>query len=362
MASIGKRPDGVWRARYRDGGGREHARHFKRKVDAQRWIDEVTASIVTGAYVDPRAGKVTFDSYFAEWASRQIWAPMTEVQNDLVRRSVPFGNMPMASIRRSHLEEWVRAMTTVYAPTTIATRVNVVRAALKAAVVDRVIATDPSPGLRLPRRRRPEAAMELPGIAMVAALLNAAEDRMRAYIGVCAFAGLRLGEASGLKVSDIDFSDGRSTSNAKYNDGAGVQQRFGRRSTDRSGPSSFRTGARLLAVHVERHGAASEGWLFFTGDGRPLPPTTVNSWWKRTASPEAAEVDGVHLHGLRHFYASGLIADGCDVVTVQRALGHRSATVTLNTYAHLWPTAEDRTRSAASNLAALVLGTAADSA
>jgi hypothetical protein len=30
-------------------------------------------------------------------------------------------------------------------------------------------------------------------------------------------------------------------------------------------------------------------------------------------------VSGVELHDLRHFYASGLIASGCDVVTVQRA-------------------------------------------
>ncbi|MFT4289380.1 MAG: hypothetical protein QM595_17215, partial [Nocardioides sp.] len=37
-------------------------------------------------------------------------------------------------------------------------------------------------------------------------------------------------------------------------------------------------------------------------------------------------------------------------VTVQRALGHSTATTTLNTYSHLWPTAEDRTRAAASGL------------
>jgi len=42
-----------------------------------------------------------------------------------------------------------------------------------------------------------------------------------------------------------------------------------------------------------------------------------------------------------------LIAAGCNVVTVQRALGHSKATTTLNTYAHLCPTAEDRRRSAA---------------
>ena len=39
------------------------------------------------------------------------------------------------------------------------------------------------------------------------------------------------------------------------------------------------------------------------------------------------------LHELRHFYASGLINAGCDVVTVQRAMGHKSATVTLNAVA-----------------------------
>ena len=40
------------------------------------------------------------------------------------------------------------------------------------------------------------------------------------------------------------------------------------------------------------------------------------------------------------------------MVTVQRALGHASATVTLNTYAYLWPTAEDKTRAAAAAILA----------
>ena len=59
VASVAKRPDGGWRARYRDASGKEHARHFSRRVDAQRWLDQVTAAIVTGQYVDPRDGKVT---------------------------------------------------------------------------------------------------------------------------------------------------------------------------------------------------------------------------------------------------------------------------------------------------------------
>ena len=48
MASIRQRPDGVWRARYRDEAGKEHARHFTTKREGQRWLDEVTASLVSG--------------------------------------------------------------------------------------------------------------------------------------------------------------------------------------------------------------------------------------------------------------------------------------------------------------------------
>lgn len=59
MASVAKRTDGSWRARYRDDAGREHSKHVGRKADAQRWLDQVTAAVVTGHYVDPRAGRET---------------------------------------------------------------------------------------------------------------------------------------------------------------------------------------------------------------------------------------------------------------------------------------------------------------
>lgn len=48
-----------------------------------------------------------------------------------------------------------------------------------------------------------------------------------------------------------------------------------------------------------------------------------------------AGLSGINLYDPRHFYASGLIAAGGDVVTVQRALGHSSPTTTLKTDSHL---------------------------
>jgi integrase len=98
----------------------------------------------------------------------------------------------------------------------------------------------------------------------------------------------------------------------------------------------------------------------FPGARNPLAPahaaTVARSW--RIARVAA----GIPypLHALRHFYASGLIRAGCDVVTVQRALGHSSAAITLTTYSHLWPDANDRTRKAAGELVEASLGSAAD--
>lgn len=70
MASIKQRPDGTWRARYRDETGRQHARHFARKVDGQAWLDQVTTAVVTGQYVDPKAGRVTFATFYQSWRER----------------------------------------------------------------------------------------------------------------------------------------------------------------------------------------------------------------------------------------------------------------------------------------------------
>ena len=55
--NIAKRANGKWRARYRDEAGKEHSRHFDRKIDAQQWLDQVTSTLTTGPYADPQAGR-----------------------------------------------------------------------------------------------------------------------------------------------------------------------------------------------------------------------------------------------------------------------------------------------------------------
>src|SRR3954447_19663018 len=72
VGSLGRRPNGRWRARYRDANGREHARHFVEKEDAQQWLDGMTASVTGGRHVHAGAGRITFRAYAEEWRSMRL--------------------------------------------------------------------------------------------------------------------------------------------------------------------------------------------------------------------------------------------------------------------------------------------------
>lgn len=341
-----------WRARYVDEASKEHARSFTRKVDAQQWLDEVTAAQVTGTYIDPAKGKVTFASFYREWSTRQVWVPGTALAMNLAANNVTFSDVALADLRPSHVEKWVRSMVDAdLQPSTIKTRFNNVRSVLRAAVRDRMLAHDPSQTVALPRVRRADAAMVVPTPTQVGALLRQAEDDFRAFVGLCAFAGLRLGEAAALQVGDIDFlrREIQVRRQVQRANGHAVEIRGPKYGSERTIPAPQGL-LDLLSVHIAhwRAGTDPERWMFPGRGEHPWHQNSVGYRWRKTR--ESAGVGDLRLHDLRHFYASGLIAAGCDVVTVQRALGHHSAAVTLTTYSHLWPDASDRTRKAADGL------------
>lgn len=51
---------------------------------------------------------------------------------------------------------------------------------------------------------------------------------------------------------------------------------------------------------------------------------------------EKAKVEHFGIHGLRHFYASQLVAGGENLKEIQEALGHAQVELTLNVYGHLF--------------------------
>ncbi|MEU0166769.1 site-specific integrase [Streptomyces iakyrus] len=355
MANIQKRPNGKWRARYRDLDCKEHARHFGRKIDAQRWLDEVTASVVTGQYVDPRAGRISFEKYATKWEASLIVGEAAEriTDNALRLHLVPsLGSRAMAAIRRNDIQVLFKGLSEQLGPGSVRNVYDVLVRVMTAAVEDKVIASNPCRRITLPPM--PDEEVTPPTIAQVEAMAREMPPYIRAAVVALAGSGLRIGELLGLKVSDVDFKAGT------------IRVDRQRLQSGKIGPPKTAKSRRTVPVGevvtdaLIAHLAArpSKGWLFTMEEGEPLNYRRWKTEWncaRRTlqaAENEAADREGrrpvelPHMvtHDLRHFFASALIAGGASVKQVQLVLGHASAVITLRIYAHLWPGEEDRTR------------------
>lgn len=365
MANIQRRPNGKYRARYRDLGGQEHSRHFGRKVDAQRWLDETTAALVTGQYVDPAAGRVTFREYAEQWRTA---APHGTATRDKVRRSLErhvyptFGRMPMRSIRPTAVQAWVTALP--LAPSTARVTLSYVIAIFRAAVRDKVIVVSPAVDIKPPTAGRGEVFIPTP--EQVDVLRRTLPERYRAVVDLVVGSGLRQGEVFGLEVDSVDFLGARELE---------VRQQLRWISPDPihlAPPKTVEAERRIplaqvtldaLAAHLAAWPAEgtpvedrvdrrrreprqrSARLMFSTAQGLPITRPSWSGIWG-PAARAAGLPERIGLHALRHYYASALIHHGESVKVVQRRLGHSDATTTLQTYAHLFPDSDDRTRQA----------------
>jgi integrase len=357
MSSIKKRANGQWRARYRDPAGKEHARHFARKVDAQRWLDETTTAIVSGQYVDPSAGRTTLRQYAETWRTAQVHRPSTQARFEMLLRRYVYptlGGKPLSTILPSDVQAWVSRLATDLSPNTVANAHSLLSSVLRAAVRDRRIVGNPCEGTKLPR---PETKRIVPlSTEQIAAITEAMPAELRALVTLAAGTGMRQGECLGLTVDRVDFLRRVLTVDRQMVTLVGQPPSLGPPKTS----ASVRTiplptvVVDALAAHLAVY-PTDPGGLVFTIDGAPISRSRLWHVWSKVVR-DAGLPAGTVFHALRHYYASLLIRHGESVKTVQARLGHASAGETLDTYSHLWPDSDDRTREAIDS----VLGAPAD--
>ena len=146
--------------------------------------------------------------------------------------------------------------------------------------------------------------MRIPTPDEVGAIFRAADKEFVAFIAVCAFAGLRLGEAAALQVGDIDFLRkeihvDRQVQRVK---GGEVDVRAPKFGSERTvyAPDELLT---IVSEHIRLYRPGDDGtrWLFPGQRGNPLHQNSVGYWWRRARS---AVKNTYRLHDLRHFFAS----------------------------------------------------------
>lgn len=158
-----------------------------------------------------------------------------------------------------------------------------------------------------------------------------------------AVTGCRIGEALGLKWEKVDFENGavRIDTSMNHLEGIGVYE----------GPTKTRK-ARYAAIPAEMISRLKKyrarqaehrlmmgdmwrdsGLVFPREDGAPMSSHSYRSWLYKFCDKNG--FPRIHPHSLRHTFASVLIAEGVDVVTVANMMGHANTNTTLSTYSHV---------------------------
>jgi integrase len=343
--------DSQVRARYRDEADKEPARHSDRKVDAQKWLDDVTASIVRGDYVDPKAGQETFHQHADSWLLVQPIRSSTRYayESHLRRHVYPtFGERKLATIMPSEVWAWVSRLP--LAASTAGVVHAITFSILAAAVIDRKIKANPCETTKLPKDEQVRRVIPMTTEQMLT-MREEMPDRLAAMVTLAAGTGVRQSEAFGITVDRIDFLRRFVTIDRQLLTVPGNRPAFG--------PPKTKASVRViplpqvvveaLAEHLATFPVAEDGdfpQLAFTrDDGSPWTRQSFGHIW-RPAARRIGLPPRTGFHALRHYYASLLIRHGESIKTVQARLGHASASETLDTYSHLWPDSEDRTRDA----------------
>lgn len=329
-----------WRVAWIDYDGRQKTESYDRKLDARQREKELVTELTRGAYVDPTRSRTSIGALYDEWEPTTVHIkPSTRItrKNRWAKHVAPYWtDREVGSIRKTDVQAWVSTMSETGAkPTTIAQATTLLRLVLEYAVDAGKLAANPARGVKTPRIvNRRHSYLTVKQVELLAKETGDAGTLVR----LLAYTGLRWGEASALRVGDVDLDRRRlyvhrsdTTAGGKLVEGTTKthQAREVPVVLDLVGPLRTATGGKRRGERV-----------FTTESGTPLRADNFRPRVYRPALDRARELDGtmpvVTIHDLRHTAASLAVKAGGNVKAVQRMLGHASAAMTLDRYSDLF--------------------------
>lgn len=332
--------------------GRRKAKRVGDKRAAAAVAEKIRAKLTLGDVgilneaSDHTAPALTFAEIAAQWerVTSPGWKRGTQITygNALRCRLLPvFGALPIADVTADQVEEW---WTTVrqqgFSKKHLANLRSVLRGVCRRAVSLGLLTANPVERIegRLGRQDTEIHQADYLTPDDLTRLLGAAEKVCppeHPIILVMATAGLRIGEAVGLQVGDLDVTG---------------QRLHIRRTVRRAYISSPKNGkprtvdvpATTMGVlervkEIRQAEAAYQGgearWLF-PGLIANMPVTGEQVRLALRKALKAASIRLIHPHTLRHTFATLAIQAGVPILTVSRQLGHASISTTVDLYTH----------------------------
>jgi integrase len=335
----------VWRVRWRQ-HGRNRARTFSRRRDAADFDAELRRHrrAVGLSMID--AGTETLGEYVTgTWAATHAatLAPKTRghyagLYDHHIRPYL--GAIALRDISPETIGRWQADRLAAGAgPVAVRHAMELLGSVLEHAFIAGRIPANPVRRVKKARRPRREEAQAL-SPNTVEAMRSALGSRDATLISVLAYAGLRPGEALGLRWRDIRDRTLLVQRSVSLGEEADTKTR------------QHRTVRLLAPLASDLHhwrvaaGSADDSELVFPGrDDRPWTQAAYQSWRRRAfhRATQAAGLAHARPYDLRHSFASLLLHEGRSVIYVARQLGH-DARLTLTRYGHVIDELEDMPR------------------
>lgn len=349
-----KLPSKRWQARYTGPDGAEHKAltTFTAKIDAEGWLAQERRLIETGEWTPPtqraeaKAVKgLTLRTYADRWHEETVnrHKPRTRVLNRGYLNNVilpVLGDRALKSLTVSDIREWHAGLDPRYS-TRNANAYSLLRTILNQAVDDEILDANPARVKRAAVKHRKSEPIALSPVE-IRALADAITPRYKALVLLGGFSGLRFGELTALRRSDLDMSkDGLSVSVKRAVvrvDGQFVVDRPKSKAALRTVP--LPEGLRpALVDHLATYALpGQDGLLFPTSGGAIVFAATFKYSFSRAA--EKIGKPTLTPHMLRHSAATLFAQAGATLADHMVLMGHTSAAMSAR-YTH---STESRTR------------------
>jgi integrase len=334
-----------YKVRYRDASGKHHSETKTRLVDAERRKAEIEVALATATWRDPRRGELSFAEWARSWLPTRLdlrpttWA---RLETTMQKQVLPFfGSVPLNKITNAIVREWVSTLlSSGLSAATTRKAVFALRQCLAAAIADERIQINAASAVPLPtERQKPPRYLSQ---SEVERLVDQMPRPYRALVLVGAYAGLRWGEAAGLRRRDIDplRSRIRVTSTAVQLRGQVTLDNEPKTTRSKRSVPIARSVMRRLEQHLTESVDQTADALIFTAPaGGPL----FRSWGRAVLRPAVlrAGLEDITFHGLRHSFVAIMVAAGCNVREVSEWAGHNSVAFTLTRYGGLFEDSAD---------------------
>jgi integrase len=339
---------------------------FQAKVDAESWLTDERRLLATGAWTPPSQRVAlmnkspTVADYAGPWLADRPLKPRTRdhYQHLLDRLILPrLGDRPLRALTPVVIRAW-HAELGSKTPTLRAHAYGLLRTILGSAVHDGLITANPCHirGAGNSKRVHKIKPLTLPELEV---LVESMPEKQRLLVLLAAWCGLRFGELTELRRSDIDVKNGRIKVRRAvvHVNGKAI---VGTPKSD-AGIRDVAIPPHLLGAlkaHIAEHAEfGRDGLLFPASDGGHLatssvygrPPTRTRTGWGFYAARVAAKRPDLRFHDLRHTGAVLAAQTGATLAELMSRLGHSTQGAALR-YQHA---AQDRDAEIARKLSAM---------